>query len=264
MAVLLLVLPRTSPVAHHVDDDVRVRSAIRVERRGRPVVALLQVLLKAVHVFGRVSAVVALELKYVRVRLEVRLEHRLAHTLVVAVRARERLGARVVQQVVFVMVFQVGSELAVRTLQQLFGFDVRADVFPVLHLFRALEPTVFALVLFRFLFLVVVIVVAVVVIVTTGAGPGTGRFRDFQVKIFAPGQIAIAGRWRAGRTPAFRVVLQVISTRLQVIGRGVMIEVMMVMVFKRPCKVVLRMANDWLVFVFQKHFPAKRQNNKTF
>jgi len=164
------------------------------------------------------------------------------------------------------MVFQVGGELAVRALQQLFGFDVRADVLPVLHLFRALEPAVFALVLFRFLFLVVVVivVVAVVVVVTTGAGPGTGRFRDFQIKIFAPGQIAIAGRRRAGRTTAFRVVLQVIGTRLQVIRRGVMIEVMMVMVFKRTCEVVLRMANDWLVFVFQKHFSAKIQNNKTF
>jgi len=175
VAVLLLVLPRTSPVAYHVDDDVRVRGAIRVERRGRPVVALLQVLLEAVHVFGRVPAVVALELKYVRVRLKVRLEHRLAHALVVAVRAREWLGARVVQQVVFVMVFQVGGELAIRALQQLFGFDVRADVLPILHLFCALEPAVFALVLFRFLFLVVIVVVAVVVVVTTGAG----RFRDF-------------------------------------------------------------------------------------
>jgi len=154
------------------------------------VVALLQVLLEAMHVFGRVSTVVTLKLKYVRVRFEVRLEHRLAHALVVAVWARERLGTRVVQQVVFVMVLQVSSELTVWALQQLFRFNVRANVLPVLHLFRALQSAVFALVLFRFLFFVVVVivvVVAVVIVITTGARPRSRRFRDFQVKIFAPG-----------------------------------------------------------------------------
>jgi len=163
------------------------------------------------------------------------LEHRLAHALVVAVRARERLGARVVQQVVFVVVFQVGGELAVWALQQLFRFNVSANVFPVLHLFRALQPTVFALVLFRFLFLVVVVIVVIVVVIPTSARPVTRRFRDFQIKIFAPGQVAVTGRRRASRTPAFRIFLQVIGARLEMIGRGVMAEVMMVMVFKRTC-----------------------------
>jgi len=108
------------------------------------------------------------------------LEHRLAHALVVAVRARERLGTRVVQQVVFVMVLQVSSELAVWALQQLFRFNVRADVLPVLHLYRALQSTVFALVLFRFLFFIaVVVIMAVVIVITTGARPGSRRFRNF-------------------------------------------------------------------------------------
>jgi len=124
---------------------------------------------------------------------------------------------------------------------------------------------VFALVLFRFLFLVVVVIVVIVVVVPTSTRPRTGRFRDFQVKVFAPGQVAVTGRRRASRTPAFRVFLQVIGARLEMIGRGVMVEVMMVMVFKRTCEVVRRMTNDWLVFVFQKHFSsANQQNNKTF
>jgi len=57
----------------------------------------------------------------------------------------------------------------------------------------------------------------------------------------------------------------VIGARLEMIGGGVMVEVMMmVMVFKRTCEVVLRMANNWLVFVFQKHFSAKRQKKQNF
>jgi len=94
----------------------------------------------------------------------------------------------VVQQVVFVVVLQVGGELAVWTLQQLFRFDVSANVLPVLHLFSALKPTVFALVLFRFLFLVIIVVIVVIVVVIpTSARPVTRRFRDFQIKVFAAG-----------------------------------------------------------------------------
>jgi len=71
VSVLFLVLPRTPSVAYHVNDDVWVRSTVRVERSGRPVVALLQVLFEAVHVFGCVPAVVTLKLKHVRVRFKV-------------------------------------------------------------------------------------------------------------------------------------------------------------------------------------------------
>lgn len=41
--------------------------------------------------------------------------------------------------------------------------------------------------------------------------------------------------------------------------RRLIVMVMVMMMIQRPRQIIRRMADDWLMFVFQKHFSAKRR-----